>query len=293
VSEPSPSFPLPALPPPLRVIDDLPCRTCGYNLRTLATTGICPECATPVAASISGDLLRFADPNWLARVKLGCGLFRMGVVLRFLAWAAHAAWAQLLLAPAGSALMLAGAWLFTIPDPSGLGEKKCGPLRAWARSLATIYFPISLTTAFAIPFLSYLIWYRELQLVVAAACASTLIVYLRAMAARLGRAYVSESLRSLLLLYLGTSVWLAIFRVSGNVGARFFGPFWMLLTGINSFAQGFYFLFLFQPISTFYAAIKEEAAAAPQPAGNSLWRSAGSFLYSARQLFRSKNGNDN
>ena len=173
MSTPTPSsFPLPSIPPPLLVVDDLPCRTCGYNLRTLATDGVCPECATPIAVSTRSELLREADPNWVRLIKLGCGWFCAGVVFKFLAWAMHAAWCRMLFAPIGSALMLAGAWLFTIPDPGGLGENpNRGSLRTWARVMALANFPISLTTAFAVPMLSRFPWYRELQLVVASICA--------------------------------------------------------------------------------------------------------------------------
>ena len=39
-----------ALAAPISV--DIPCDTCGYNLRSLNTAALCPECRTPVAASI-------------------------------------------------------------------------------------------------------------------------------------------------------------------------------------------------------------------------------------------------
>ena len=61
------------------MIDDLPCRTCGYNLRTLDTAGVCPECATPIAASLRSELLREADPNWLWHMHSGCKLLYWGI----------------------------------------------------------------------------------------------------------------------------------------------------------------------------------------------------------------------
>lgn len=36
-----------------RVTYDLPCANCGYNLRTLSYTGDCPECAHPVAVTLT------------------------------------------------------------------------------------------------------------------------------------------------------------------------------------------------------------------------------------------------
>ena len=55
---------------------DLSCIHCGYNLRGLDETGKCPECGTAIADSLRGDLLEFADPDWLDKIKLG-------VIVRF------------------------------------------------------------------------------------------------------------------------------------------------------------------------------------------------------------------
>jgi hypothetical protein len=35
-----------------RVEGDVPCGRCGYNLRTLAVEGVCPECAALVGESL-------------------------------------------------------------------------------------------------------------------------------------------------------------------------------------------------------------------------------------------------
>lgn len=239
------------------------------------------------------QLLRDADPSWVMRIKLGCAWFRAGVAFKVIAWAIHATWGKILLAPFGSALMVAGAWLFTIPDPSGLGEQKhYSLLRNWARTAAIVNFPVSLTTAFAIPLLSQFLWYPEVQLTIASISAILLMLYLIGMTPRLERVHVASSMRSLMLLYIGAAVFVSLCHLPRTGMLNFLRPFRMLLTGINSIVELFYFYFLFQPISTFYIALKEEAAAAVHPAGNPLWRSAGSFLYSARQLLRRKNGTD-
>ncbi len=52
-----------------RLTVSVPCRTCGYDLRTLRTDGLCPECGTPVAASARPDDLRLADVPRLDRVS--------------------------------------------------------------------------------------------------------------------------------------------------------------------------------------------------------------------------------
>lgn len=51
-----------------QVIGDLPCLTCGYNLRTLSTNANCPECGNPVSQTLRNTLW-LADPVWLKRVR--------------------------------------------------------------------------------------------------------------------------------------------------------------------------------------------------------------------------------
>ncbi len=51
--------------------NDLSCMICGYNLRALAPAGQCPECGTDIARSTQGDLLKFADRNWVGSVYRG------------------------------------------------------------------------------------------------------------------------------------------------------------------------------------------------------------------------------
>jgi hypothetical protein len=50
---------------------DVPCRTCGYNLRGLAVDGACPECNASIGVSLARDELQFANPDWLRRVRRG------------------------------------------------------------------------------------------------------------------------------------------------------------------------------------------------------------------------------
>jgi hypothetical protein len=64
------------------IATDLPCVSCGYNLRGLDPSGRCPECATPIADSMRGDLLRFSNPEWLRKVRWGSRiLYWEGIVL--------------------------------------------------------------------------------------------------------------------------------------------------------------------------------------------------------------------
>lgn len=66
------------------ISEDTPCRRCGYNLRGLTATGLCPECGTPIALSLVGNLLRQADPEWLERLRLGASLKLWNIALSIL-----------------------------------------------------------------------------------------------------------------------------------------------------------------------------------------------------------------
>jgi hypothetical protein len=54
-----------------RLKHDLSCARCGYNLRGLHVSGVCPECGETVETSLKGNLLRHADSHWLRTVTRG------------------------------------------------------------------------------------------------------------------------------------------------------------------------------------------------------------------------------
>lgn len=121
---------------------DTPCRKCGYNLRGLGSDGLCPECGTPIAVSISGDLLRYCEPAWVQRLARGARLIIAGVAVIILGAIASVvigavsgirgtspAILSALAGFAGNALIVIGSWLVTSPDPSGIGEDKYGTAR--------------------------------------------------------------------------------------------------------------------------------------------------------------------
>lgn len=64
--------------------EDTACHRCGYNLRGLESTGLCPECGTAIAHSITGNLLKHADPDWLERLRLGTALKLWNIALGIL-----------------------------------------------------------------------------------------------------------------------------------------------------------------------------------------------------------------
>jgi hypothetical protein len=137
-------------PPPLPVdqsgtlIEDVPCRRCGYNLRGLHHESRCPECGTPIGLSVQGDLLRFADPRWVETLARGGRLIMLGLTLTILFSLCGGGAAGgfsvtttvlvlSLLAMAANVLTYVGAWIITTPDPSRIGEDKYAGARKTVR----------------------------------------------------------------------------------------------------------------------------------------------------------------
>jgi len=116
---------------------DLPCRQCGYNLRSLARDARCPECGFPVIRCLRRDDLGYGDPRYVARVALGAYLLwgtSVAALPTLFLLGAYGTGARL----AAYALAAVAAWLVTTPDPSGIGETEYGPTRRAARTLVPI-----------------------------------------------------------------------------------------------------------------------------------------------------------
>lgn len=60
---------------------DVSCRSCGYNLRGLEASGVCPECAASVQSSLAPEELVSADPNQLRNVRIGLRFALLGEFL--------------------------------------------------------------------------------------------------------------------------------------------------------------------------------------------------------------------
>jgi hypothetical protein len=121
---------------------DVPCLRCGYNLRGLAPDGACPECGTPVARSLRGNLLRYSDPAYVARIHTGVFIIQAVIIVQILLvvaaltlalaaafggarGAGRFAGGQVLLPRVQIALHTAtftGWWMFSAPDTAYLGR---------------------------------------------------------------------------------------------------------------------------------------------------------------------------
>jgi hypothetical protein len=63
------------------ITEDLSCANCGYNLRTLAVSGRCPECGEPVARSFTPVGFRFRNPMTPRRIRNGIAVIIVAVLL--------------------------------------------------------------------------------------------------------------------------------------------------------------------------------------------------------------------
>ncbi|UCG15199.1 MAG: hypothetical protein JSV19_07865 [Phycisphaerales bacterium] len=128
----------------MQISEDTPCVQCGYNLRGLTQDKSCPECGTPIARSVLGDQLRYADPQWLERLRFGTSLKLWNILIAIVIGAVAAIIGGLglpqalveLLALVGAGLGLWAAFLITTPEPRVLMREDPINLRKLVRACA-------------------------------------------------------------------------------------------------------------------------------------------------------------
>ncbi len=109
-------------PPPLpapAIVADTPCIGCGYNVRSMELTAMCPECGTPVAATLDGGL-RHAPEDYLRRMVLATRLIHWGMI----AYCGGAVFFGLL-------GVLFGDWLSAVGLPAGPMRGSGGGIMLW------------------------------------------------------------------------------------------------------------------------------------------------------------------
>jgi hypothetical protein len=122
-----------------RILEDLTCGRCGYNLRGQSLDAKCPECGMIVSRSARNDLLRYSDRQWLRTVSNGfiplmiCAalalLYRFGYAygMHHFVNAANASqssvrwnaivWSSMAISLVLHALTLMGVWMITHREP--------------------------------------------------------------------------------------------------------------------------------------------------------------------------------
>ena len=129
---------------PEEITYNLTCTRCGYNLRGLTPDKVCPECATPITRSLDRNLLRYADPNWLNKLRLGTALMLFVPV----AFALAAPWTAsvmnirvgvLALCSIGVGLALWAIFRVTTPEPSIALDDAPATLRKFLRACAILF----------------------------------------------------------------------------------------------------------------------------------------------------------
>lgn len=183
-----------------QIDEDLICVCCGYNLRGLDPGGLCPECGVAVKRSIQGNLLRYADPAWLARLIGGVhwmlagtiaavvlslgGVFVAGIISGDTASARSDEVSGLILGASfwlGMILGLVGCWKLTSPDPGRLAAEP-----PWSARRATRWLPLfgllGLTTVALAPAVIYA---AVISTMVTMVWCVVLLAYLRQLAGRI------------------------------------------------------------------------------------------------------------
>lgn len=129
------SHPSPQRDPILAAPPGTHCVGCGYIVGGAPLESLCPECTTPVAVSIRGDILKNADPDYVRSLARGVALVIAGSIVTISWWvvtpvlmAAVVQQGRLSLAAAtaciqsvdflGALLMLVGWWMASAPNPA-------------------------------------------------------------------------------------------------------------------------------------------------------------------------------
>ncbi|MEM9915414.1 MAG: hypothetical protein AAF911_10670 [Planctomycetota bacterium] len=144
-----------------RIVCDLPCRSCGYNLFMIHSRANCPECGTAAHWSLVGDLLRFADAEWVQALAKGLAWLLVTTLLTFvLAFAVGIAAGGLAatgnsteivevfafaIGILGTLAAAYGYWLITTPEPLPSPDlQPADSVRRWTRGLLLTTIPIAL-----------------------------------------------------------------------------------------------------------------------------------------------------
>ena len=224
-----------------RVVKDLACIQCGYNLRTLHRDAKCPECGVVVGRSVRGDWLRYADPAWLGNISAGLAWIVRAIVL-FLLFMVFALVTALVAGAVGGkggtvigivmsvvlelAMLVAviggvgGLWAFTTPEPSPIGPASDLDPRRLVRlsgcaGLIAILAMLSFGESSSGPVL------RPIAALLLLAWCAVVLIYVRRLALRIpdhGKARGARNLLIGFLVVIAVTAWSAVARIGGPGG---------------------------------------------------------------------------
>lgn len=126
------------------IATDLPCANCGYNLRTQAKKGRCPECNLSISISLEGSLLIGAPREWLRIVRFAVSLLAASTIIT-VAWHGLSLWPGTQLQSQQNitrllqlVILCAGTWCLTWPRNSAISSEPRTSLRRITRFLACV-----------------------------------------------------------------------------------------------------------------------------------------------------------
>lgn len=218
----------------VEITHDVPCIHCGYNLRGLTPGGMCPECGNPIAESLRGDLLRYANSKWLRRVQWGLAIaiFSVGIdiVLQF-----SAGWLSSLYGPnrvvfsliwfVRALIAFAAAMFITAREPRTSFQSSGVSLRQMIRTLAGVQTILPTINHFTpeFPSLFWLFGFVTAMLIYIVKFVAEL-VFLRRLARRVPNKSLERSTTLLVWLAILASVSTFFSVIDGFVSVRA-GPF--------------------------------------------------------------------
>ena len=206
-----------------RIVTDVPCKGCQYNLRGQLPVGTCPECGFAIEESLKSEHLRFANLGWLRSLKFGLTWVIIGTLGGTVVYALFQVLAGIIMSSSRTrwnnpssfgdldlaiqitivmeflvfsipmAMLCIGYWFLTKPDPHEEQPSVSGLITRWSflSSYALLiglrlYILLSVVLFFEVPESSWL----AVALIVASAVGvfvgfPAFMVYLRGLARRL------------------------------------------------------------------------------------------------------------
>jgi len=238
--------------PSAALATDVPCIQCGYNLRGLTSGGQCPECGKTIDESLRGELLRFANADWLRTIQRGISIAIIWAALGIV-WKLSDRWIGLhylsysvvfMLIFSGIALIwFAAAMLITVREPRTALQSSGVSLRHLIRTLAGVETVVPAIFHFTPGFPSIIsIFVIFISILIHVVGLTAMLIFLRRLAQRIPNAFFERATTPLIWLVILNSA-LSLFAIltaliyadTGSIGLL---SFWSaLLWWVNSWLK--------------------------------------------------------